>query len=79
MAEDFRKTEVVTRNAIIDWLEMFRNLLGWNLKSYEEMIQDTADRLMQDAKEEGEIDWWRYEVNPITQASAIIVIYGEYE
>jgi len=77
------RTRVVSRNAIIDWFQQLRNLFGWRLRGYEEILQANADELVEDIRAEYDFSgpdcWWKLEVDPLTTGSAIVMVYGEGE
>jgi len=71
-------TKVVTRNIIMDFVSNIQNILGMNLKSYEDMI-DKGIKEIEDELEEKKIKlkWFRYEMNQLTNGAMAIMLYGE--
>ena len=83
ITEHIVETRVVTRNAIIDWFQHIRNLFGWRLRGYEEILKTNSEELLAEVQADydfsGEDCWWKLEVDPLTPGSAIIMVYGEGE
>lgn len=76
--EDFFITRVVTRDVIRDSFQGIRNFFGLRLRSYENMINKAARDLLEEARMQYDISWYRFNVNPMDQTDAVIVvIYGQ--
>jgi len=71
-------TKVVTRNIIMDFVATVQNILGMNLKSYEEMIEKGIKQIEDELKEKKiKLKWFRYEMNQLTNGGMAIMLYGE--
>jgi len=75
--ESFSITRVSTKNIIIDSFQCLRNFLGLRLRGYESMITKHTDEIMYEAKLQYDIKWYRLSINPLTNGSVMITIYGE--
>lgn len=75
--EKFSITRVVTKNIIIDSFQGLRNMFGLRLRGYEAMLNRNIKGLIEDTEEKYNIDWYRLSINPLTNGSAMITIYGE--
>ena len=73
----FALTRVVTRDVVTDAFQGIRNFFGFRLRGYEIMVNRHLKELLEEMELKYKVDWWRIEVNPLTNGSAIIVIYGE--
>ena len=71
-------TKVVSKNFVIDIIAMVQNLLGLNLKGYENMI-DKGIKQIEDELFQKKIilKWYRYEITQLTNGSVAIMLYGE--
>ena len=75
--QDFALTRVVTRDVLTDAFQSLRNFFGMRLRGYEKRVQETIDSLLEEMRLRYDVFWYRLEVNPLTQGSVIIVVYGE--
>ena len=75
--ERFSITRVVTRDIIVDFLQVIRNLLGMRLVGYEEIISKNINELVRSMDKKYKVEWWRLSVNPLAHSSIMITIYGE--
>ena len=75
----FSITRVVTRNVVTDSFQWIRNIFGLRLRGYETIIQRTIDEITSEAELKYHVSWYRIIVNPLTNGSAMIIIYGEGE
>ena len=77
---NFSYTRVVTKHFVSDWVQGWRNVFGGRLKAYEkkidEAIQDVTDEMNGVHKK---VKWYRLSINPLTDASIMVTIYGESE
>lgn len=69
-------TRVVTRDVFRDWFEGLRNFFGLRLRTYEKMLQLNIDELLKEMRIKYNVIWYRVNVNPLTNGSAMIIIYG---
>ena len=79
MIEKFSITRVVTKDIVTDSFQGIRNLFGLRLRGYEKMLNRHIKELIDVAEQQYKIEWWRMSVNPLTNGSAMITIYGEGE
>lgn len=77
MDEKFSITRVVTKDVITDFFQIIRNLFGMRLKGYENIISENVSEVIKEAEKKYKIKWWRLSINPLTNASVMITIYGE--
>lgn len=77
MIEKFSITRVVTKNIVTDSFQSIRNIFGLRLRGYEGMIQQAINEITNEAELKFKIKWYKYIVNPLTNKSAIVIIYGE--
>ncbi len=77
--ERFNITRVVTKNIITDSFQGIRNLFGLRLRGYEKMLNQHISEIIEVAELQYKISWWRLSINPLTNGSAMITIYGEGE
>jgi len=75
--ECFSITRVTTKNIVIDSFQGLRNLFGFRLRGYESMINKHTNEIMKEANLTYFIKWFRMSVNPLTNGSVMITIYGE--
>jgi len=75
--EHFSVTRVATKNLIVDSFQGLRNLLGLRLRGYESMISKHISELIYETKLEYDIKWYRLSINPLTNGSVMITLYGE--
>jgi len=77
--EKFNITRVVTKNIVTDSFQGLRNLFGLRLRGYEKMLNQNITEMIKIAEAQYVIDWYRLSINPLTNGSAMITIYGEGE
>jgi len=77
--EKFSITRVVTKDIITDNFQGLRNLFGLRLRGYEHMLNKNIKELISISEKQYNIDWFRLSINPLTNGSAMITIYGEGE
>lgn len=78
MAEKFSITEVVSKNFVIDGFQEIRNIIGLNLKGYERKINETTNKLINNATNKyGELKWFRMQINQLDNKAVMITVYGE--
>ena len=75
--ETFSITRVSTKNIIIDSFQGLRNFLGLRLRGYESMINKHTNEIITEANLQYDIKWFRLSINPLTNGSVMITIYGE--
>jgi len=80
---DFVITRVVTRNLLRDYLAVIKNIFGMRLSSYEDVINNNLNEMLDEMRYQYDTEpkilvWYRISVNPLTQGSIMITIYGEY-
>jgi len=77
--KDFVMTRVVTRDVFRDWFEGLRNLFGLRLRTYEKIIKTSTEEMLKEMRLRYHVVWYRVNVNPLTNGSAMIVIYGVHK
>jgi uncharacterized protein YbjQ (UPF0145 family) len=75
----FHLTRVYTKNIVTDSFQGIRNIFGLRLRGYEGMTKQGTNELIELAESSGKTKWWRLSINPLTKASVMITVYGEYE
>lgn len=75
----FNETRVTSRNIITDWVQSIRNMLGLDLKSYQEAINTTTEELKVKYLEGKNVKWYRLDIEISRTDAFIVTIYGEYE
>lgn len=75
--EKFSITRVVTKDIVTDAFQGIRNLFGLRLRGYEKMLNKNLKEILEVAEMQYKIEWWRMSINPLTNGSAMITIYGE--
>lgn len=78
MVKTFRETKVVSRNAITDWVQSIRNMLGLPLIAYANIINNTCEELEKKYLIK-EIKWFRFDIEQTNNNAFVITIYGEYK
>ncbi len=74
--EKFQITRVVTKDIITDSFQGLRNLFGLRLRGYEHVLNKNINEMFKEMEIKYEVKWFRMIVNPLTQGSAMIVVYG---
>lgn len=78
MTKDFIFNRVVTRDILRDWFAGIRNFFGLRLRTYETMLNKAIAEMLEEMRlTHKKILWYRINVNPLTNGSAMITIYGE--
>ena len=73
-------TKVVTKNFIMDFVARIQNLVGVNIKSYEDMVQKGIDQIQVELKKKRiKLKWYRYEITQLTNGAMAIMLYGDEE
>ena len=75
----FEITRVITRDIITDSFQGLRNFFGLRLRGYESVLKKHINLMMEEMKIKYNVKWFRMIINPLTNASAMIIIYGEGE
>ena len=75
--EPFAITRVVTRDIITDAFQGIRNFFGLRLRGYESVITKHTNELLVEANLKYHVKWFRLSINPLTNGSCMITIYGE--
>jgi hypothetical protein len=79
MKKKFSITRVYTKNIVTDSFQSIRNIFGLRLRGYETMINNGTKELIEFAENKfGDISYWKLNINPLTNGSVMITIYGEY-
>lgn len=75
----FSETRFVTVNVIKDWINGIKDFFGYEQKSYNEIVNETAAEMFAKIEAEGTIDWFRMEVDRTFSRTLQITIYGAYK
>ena len=75
----FNLTRVVTKNIVTDSFQSIRNIFGLRLRGYERMINNAVKELTEEMELKYKVKWYRLIINPLTNGSAMIILYGEGE
>ena len=73
----FQVTRVVTKDIVTDSFQGLRNLFGLRLRGYEKLLEKNINEMMEEMDIRYKVDWFRMLVNPLTNGSAMIIVYGE--
>jgi len=73
----FEITRVVTKDLITDSFQGLRNLFGMRLRGYEKLISRQTNEMLKEMNIRYNVKWFRLIVNPLTNGSAMIILYGE--
>ena len=73
----FTITRVCTKDLITDSFQGIRNLFGLRLRGYEGMINKNLNEVIKEMEDKYEVDWWKFSINPLTNGSVMITLYGE--
>ena len=80
MNNQIRKTKVVTKNIVADFVAKIQNIFGTNLTSYEKMIEKGTKQIEEELEDEGiKMKWYRYEISQLTNGAIAILFYGDKE
>ena len=77
--DTFEITRVVTKDLITDSFQGLRNLFGMRLRGYETLLRKNISQMMEEMKLKYDTKWFRLIINPLTNGSAMIILYGEGE
>ena len=75
----FNITRVATKDIITDSFQGLRNLFGLRLRGYEHMINKNLKEITELAEAQYDVKWYRFSINPLTNGSVMITMYGEGE
>lgn len=73
----FEITRVVTRDVATDFFQGIRNFFGLRLRGYERVIDKHLKELLEEMNSKYNPKWFRINVNALTTASMMLVVYGE--
>ena len=76
--KSFRLVRVVTKDIVTDSFQGIRNLFGLRLRGYERVLDKHTKEMLNIMEETYNPTWFRMIINPLTNGSAMIIIYGEY-
>jgi len=75
--KNFSITRVVTKDVITDSFQTLRNFFGLRLRGYERVINKNTNEMIEEmVLAQGDVVWWRMSVNPLTDGSIMITVYG---
>jgi len=70
--------KITTRHVFGDWFQSFKNLLGMNLKSYEDLVSEAIEQALYDLyKSYPDVYDVKIESPYIVQGTASIIVYGK--
>jgi len=73
----FEITRVVTKDIITDSFQGLRNFFGLRLRGYENVLDKHIKEIFKEMELKYKVKWYRLIVNPLTNGSAMIILYGE--
>uniref|UniRef100_A0A6M3JFD0 Uncharacterized protein n=1 Tax=viral metagenome TaxID=1070528 RepID=A0A6M3JFD0_9ZZZZ len=73
----FNIVRVVTRDIITDAFQGLRNFFGLRLRGYESVLDKHIKLMTREMELKYDVKWFRLIVNPLTNGSAMIILYGE--
>jgi len=73
----FTITRVITKDLITDSFQGIRNLFGLRLRGYEQMLDKHLKEMIEEMDLKYNPLWFRLIINPLTNGSAMIILYGE--
>jgi len=73
----FTLTRVVTKDIVTDSFQGLRNLFGLRLRGYEKVLDKNIKEMIAEMELKYNVNWFRLIVNPLTNGSAMIILYGE--
>ena len=73
----FEITRVVTKDIVTDSFQGLRNFFGMRLRGYEKVLQKNTKEMLEEMNLKYNVKWFRMIVNPLTNGSAMIILYGE--
>lgn len=77
--KEFSKTKFVTVNLVKDWINGLKDILGLEQKSYEDIVDKTVLKMLEELNSKGKIKWFRQTVDRTFEKTIQITIYGQYE
>lgn len=77
MNKPFNIVRVVTKDIITDSFQGIRNMFGLRLRGYEKMLDKHIKEALQFMNNNYNVAWYRMQINPLTNGSAMIIVYGE--
>jgi len=75
--DKFRIVRVVTKDIVTDAFQGLRNFFGFRLRGYEKILDKSLKEMFEEMELRYNVDWFRTIVNPLTNGSAMIILYGE--
>ena len=75
----FQITRVVTKDIVTDSFQGLRNFFGLRLRGYEKLLSKNIEEMLKEMEIKYYVKWFRMIVNPLTNGSAMIILYGEGE
>lgn len=78
MDKNINIVKVVSKDFVADIIAKVQNLIGYNLTSYEKMV-DKAIRQINDELSTSniEMEWYRYEITQLTNGAVAVLMYGD--
>lgn len=73
----FTITRVVTKDLVTDSFQGLRNMFGLRLRGYEKMLDRNITQMIKEMELKYDVAWFRMIINPLTNGSAMIILYGE--
>ncbi len=73
----FHIERVITKDIVSDSFQGIRNFFGLRLRGYESVLKKHIHQMMNEMHSKYDVNWYRMIVNPLTNGSAMIIIYGD--
>lgn len=78
MKKQITITKIVSKNFIMDFVATFQNLIGSNLTSYEQMVENGMEQIKEEINNKKiKLSWYRYEITQLTSGAISITLYGD--
>lgn len=75
----FSETKFMTVNFFKDWIEGIKDFLGYEQRIYGDIVNETVREMLDGIEAEGEVEWFRMEVDRTFSKTLQITIYGAYK
>lgn len=79
MKRAFSITRFVTLNIVSDWMNSLKDVLGMEQRSYNEIVNNTAENILSELENIGDILWFRQTVDRTFESTLQVTIYGQLE
>jgi uncharacterized protein YbjQ (UPF0145 family) len=78
MADSITIVKVVSKDFVADIIAKVQNLIGYNLTSYEKMVDKAITQINDELSTKNiEMSWYRYEITQLTNGAVAVMLYGD--